>query len=277
MLIYKNTFENLKTIGHNFPIEDQFYASDDETIVADGITRDPIGISDLSVCSYNERLEKYPRQSGAELAATEICNTFSKTSGSLIDKLTKCNESVKKLNNKYIKKCDYLENDFYGAVASCISIKNSILDYAYICDCGVIIYDSFGNIKFQTENDKELYSDPYINKIGIPWYLPESRVIVRRDYRNNLSNIQDNKCVSYGAITGEEAAISFIRTGQIQLSAGDLIAVYSDGFINFLHEEDFISEILDFEQVKFEKYIEEKSHLDYEKYGKEKTLVLHRN
>lgn len=38
MLIYKNTFDNMKTLSYNFPIEDQFYASETETIIADGIT-----------------------------------------------------------------------------------------------------------------------------------------------------------------------------------------------------------------------------------------------
>ena len=277
MLIYKNTFDNMNTLSCNFPIEDQFYASETETIVADGITRDPIGISDLSTCSLKEFLDRYPRPSGAELAAKVICDTFSKTNGSLIERLIKCNESVRQLNNKYIKKCDYLEKDYYGAVASCISIENNVLNYAYICDCGIIVYDRFGNIKFQTEDDKELYSDPYINKIGVPWNLPEARVIVRRDYRNNLNNIQDDKCISYGAITGEKSAMKFVRTGQFELSDGDIIAVYSDGFTKFLHDRDFIRQILHFEKVEFERYIKTKSKLDYEKYGKGKTLVLYRN
>ena len=60
MLIYKNTFDNVKTIGFKFPIEDQFYASETEAIVADGITRDPIGIADLSTCSFEEFLENTP-------------------------------------------------------------------------------------------------------------------------------------------------------------------------------------------------------------------------
>ena len=276
-LIYKNTFDNIKTTGFDFPVEDQFYATETEAIVADGITRDPIGINDLSTCSPKEFLEKYPRPSGAELAAKVICDTFAKTNGSLMEKLIKCNERVRKLNDKYILKCDYLENDYYGAVASCISIKNNILYYAYICDCGIIVYDSLGNIKFQTIDDKELYSDSYIDKIGIPWNLPEARVIVRRDYRNNLSNIQDSKCVSYGAITGEKTALEFIRTGQIELTDGDRVAVYSDGFTKFLHDKNFISQILHFEKDEFEKYIKTKSKLDYENYGKEKTLILFKN
>ncbi|MDO5557151.1 MAG: hypothetical protein Q4G05_02785 [Clostridia bacterium] len=33
---------------------------------------------------------------------------------------------------------------------------------------------------------------------------------MRNKYRNNLGNIQDGKCVAYGALTGEESAIKFI-------------------------------------------------------------------
>lgn len=274
MLVYMNTFENIKTLNSDFPVEDQFYASENEAIVADGITRDPIGIGDLSTCSSKEFLAKYPRPSGAELAAKEICYTFSKNSGLLRDRLIECNNAVKKLNDRYILECDYLENDYFGAVASCVSIKNDILDYAYICDCGVIVFDSLGNIKFQTEDDKECYSDFFINRIGISWDLPEARVIVRRDYRNNLDNIYDGKCVSYGAITGETTAISFIKSGQIKLSNGDIVLVYSDSFSKFLHDQDFISQVIGFEKDKFENYVEVKSQSDYEKYGKEKTVVL---
>ena len=274
MLIYKNTFENIMTVGFDFPVEDQYYVNENVAIVADGITRDPIGISDFSKCSKKDFLEKYPRPSGAELAVNDICETFSKTNGSLVNRLIESNKSVRKLNETYISECDYLENDYYGAVASCISIENDILNYAYICDCGVIVYDKNGNMKFKTEDDKELYSDPYINKIGISWDLPEARKLVRSKYRNNLNNIVDGKCVSYGALTGEESAVSFIRSGQIKLEDGDIIIVYSDGFSYYLTDKEFINNIINFDNAVFETYIEEKSKEDYEKYSKEKTLVM---
>lgn len=274
MIIYKNTFENIKTLNCNFPIEDKFYANENEAIVADGITRDPIGISDLNSCSFNEMLEKYPRPSGGELAAQAITTTFPKIEGTLKERLVKCNEAVKRLNDKYIKERDYLENDYYGAVASCIKIENNILNYAYICDCGIIVYDNKGNIKFQTTDDKKEYSDPYICQINIPWNLPTARVIVRKDYRNNLNNIQDGKCVSYGALTGEESAINFIKYGQLEILYSDLIVVYSDGFTNMLHDREFINHIINFDKEQFEKYVDLKSSEDYNKYGKEKTLVL---
>lgn len=274
MLIYQNTFENTKTLNCNFPVEDQCYATDEEAIVADGITRDPVGISDLNSISFTEMLKLYPRPSGGELAAKTITEVFKESKGTIKERLIACNNAIKKLNKKYIKQCDYLQHDYYGAVAASIQIKDNILEYAYICDCGIIVYDKNGNIKFQTKDDKELYSDPYINKINIPWNLPEARVIVRRDFRNNPNNIQNGICVSYGAITGEKNAEQFIRTGQITLEKNDIIAVYSDGFVNFLKDTTFINEILHFNKEKLEEYVNKKSLEDYNLYGKEKTLVL---
>lgn len=68
MLVYKRTFDNIKNVDGNFPIEDQYFASSDEAIVADGITRDPIGCSDLASISQEEFVKKYPNPSGAYLA-----------------------------------------------------------------------------------------------------------------------------------------------------------------------------------------------------------------
>ena len=274
MLIYQNTFENTKTLNCNFPIEDQFYATDKEAIVADGITRDPVEISDLNSITFTEMLKLYPRPSGGELAAKTITEAFKKSKGTIKERLIACNNAVKELNNKYIKQCDYLQNDYYGAVAASIQIRDNVLEYAYICDCGIIVYDKNGNIKFQTEDDKALYSDPYINNLNIVWNLPEARVIVRREFRNKPNNIKNGVCVSYGAITGEKEAEQFIRTGTLPLEKDDIIIVYSDGFTNILKDNDFINEILHFNKEKFEKYVNKKSLENYNLYGKEKTLVL---
>ena len=281
MLIYKNTFDNIKTKDLQFPVENQYYANANEAIVVDGITRDPIGIDDFKVYSASEFLKFYPRPSGAELAAKEIVETFKNGSGSLQERLIKCNQMMKELNIKSISRCDFLQNDYFGAVASCIQIQNNILNYGFICDCGVIVYDYMGKIKFQTEDEKELYSDYYINKamkeLGISWNLPKARVMVRRDFRNNIDNIQDGRCVSYGALTGEESANRFIRTGSIKLDESDIVIVYSDGFSNLLHTIAFIEQILNFEKEKFEQYVNATSISDYDKYGKEKTLVIFKN
>ena len=56
----------------------------------------------------------------------------------------------------------------------------------------------------------------------------------------------------------------------------DTVLLYSDGFSEFLHEQEFINKILDFNKEDFENYIVSKSTQDYEKYGKEKTIIIYK-
>ena len=95
MLLFKKTYENVKTRNCSFPVEDQYYADENIAIVADGITRDPIGISDFSKASPKDIVMNYPRPSGAELAAKEIVETFAKADGTLKEKLIACNKRLK--------------------------------------------------------------------------------------------------------------------------------------------------------------------------------------
>ena len=46
-IIYQNTFDNTLTEKYDptFPREDQYYGCENFAVVADGITRDPIGIT----------------------------------------------------------------------------------------------------------------------------------------------------------------------------------------------------------------------------------------
>jgi serine/threonine protein phosphatase PrpC len=111
-------------------------------------------------------IQKYPRPSGAEIAAQLIVDNFKNKQTNLKSQLIEENKKIKDLNREYNKYFDYLQNDYYGAVASCALVNNNIFYWAYICDCEVIVYDKNGNIKFKTEDDKEKYSDPFINKIG---------------------------------------------------------------------------------------------------------------
>lgn len=274
MIIYKNIFDNIKTKNIDFPVEDQFYANNNEGIIADGITRDPIGVSDLSSIPFNEMLKKYPRPSGGQLAAQTIVNSFANSQGTLFERLVQCNKDVKKLNNKYIKKCDYLENDYYGAVAACAKITDDFLDYAFICDCGVMILDKNCQVKFQTEDEKLLYSDPYIDANITSWSLPQNRVLVRSKYRNNLDTKVNSQCVSYGALTGEDTALEFIRSGRVKLEKEDLVVIYSDGFSEFFKLDEFKKLFINFDKNKFEKYVNEKASSDYKNYGKEKTIII---
>ena len=277
-IIYKNTFDNTLTEKYdkNFPREDQFFANQNIAVVADGITRDPVGIAfDEAAKDFNEAVKHYPRPSGAMLAAKEVTDTFQNNfMGNLSEAMILANENIRKLNEKYIPKCDYLQNDFYGTVASAAFIENHLLHYSYICDCGVIVYDKNGNIIFQTEDEFEKNTRPFLNQIPYPWTDDQARIITRRDYRNNLNMIHDGKCVSYGALTGEKSAESFIREGTFHLHEGDTVIVYSDGLFHFLHNPEFIQLILHFDKLPFENFINQKAQENYSLYGKEKTLII---
>ena len=277
-IIYNNTFDNTLTEKYdkNFHREDQFFANKEVAVVADGITRDPVGIDfDKAAKSFQEAVMHYPRPSGAMLAAKEVTNTFQKNfKGNLKETMILANENIQKLNEKYILKCDYLQNDYYGTVASAAFIKDHILYYSYICDCGIIVYDKNGKKIFQTEDELEKITRPFLNTIPYPWTDDRSRIITRRDYRNNLMMVHDGKCVSYGALTGEKSAESFIREGTFPLHDDDTVIVYSDGFFNFLDIPEFISLILHFDSLTFEKFVNQKALENYSLYGKEKTLII---
>lgn len=274
MLIYQKTFENEKRKDCNFPEEDESYASENEGIIADGVTRDPIGDPDLSHYSKEDYIKKYPRPSGASEAAKIVCKTFAASNASLYERLKACNEKIKEYNDKEIPECDYLQNDYYASVASCMEIKEDILQYAYICDCGVIVYDHEGKIKMQTVDDKARYSDQYIDHIGIPWNLPEARVLVRKEFRNQPEKRINGECVSYGALTGEESALPFIRTGSLKLQKGDFVLLYSDGFAAYLKEKEFIKNLLHFEKEKMDAYIEKMAQENKDIFGRERTVLI---
>ena len=137
MILYKNTFDNIKTIGYDFPIEDSYYYQNNFVVVTDGITRDPVGIRDFNSISFEERIANYPNPSGSSMVANLICKIFEKNYNNIINKkislrdvFIKANEAVKKLNEINIKKCDYLEKmgniDYkkYGKEKTLVVMKN---------------------------------------------------------------------------------------------------------------------------------------------------------
>ena len=278
MILYNKTFDNIKTIGFNFPIEDAYFCKGNFAVVADGITRDFTGYKNTRGVSPLELATHYPNPSGAEYASKEICKSFENDYNKIINNelslkgaFINANKKVKELNDKYIKECDYLENDYYGAVASAAYIHNNVLYYSYVCDCGIAVFNNKGELKFKT-NDDMASVDSHFDTSPYEWYDPEARVIVRRDYRN-----KPNNKYSYGALTGEKEFENFIREGSINLEKDDLVIVYSDGFSSYLVEKDFYKNFTILNKEEFEDYINKMSKTDYEKYGREKTVIIIEN
>ena len=247
------TVENSRA-HHLLPIEDSFKIHNTKALkiitVADGITRDPIGLPHLplsqELITRIEFVEKYPRPSPAKIAADTFCRTFisacSKEKivslGTIANSFSLANSEIQTLNRKNNPHPDYLERDLWGCVASGGIIKNDTLYWGYICDCGVCIFDKNGILTFRTENDKDK-ADKLADLKGKDWRNPKWRLERRKEYRNNLDKKVRGRIVSYGAFTGEENASSFVKTGIQKLYPGDRVFFYSDGMEKIIFSRAF--------------------------------------
>jgi hypothetical protein len=260
----------------NPPQEDSFRYSiaKDKIIiaVADGISRDPIGMPEFPDYKTFTGKVKYPIPSPAKKAADLFCESFIEKSRKAEPSTNSVKESAiyanKKINllNKNLK-VDYLENDFAACVASFGIISNGTLYHGFITDCGVCVFDEKGRLKFRTKNEgpnleieKETAKNP--EKYGASWRDPRRRARTRSWYRNNLK-----EPLSYGAFTGEKQAINFVRTNETKLNQNDFVIFYSDGFVPIIFSENFnVAKLFS----RIENYFEENSNkID----GSEGTLV----
>ena len=285
-MIYKVSLPN-SLHGHLMPPEDSMLTAGNIFCVTDGITRDPSSPKDFTGLSCEKVLEKYPNPSGARFAADIFCESFveslSKNALSL-DTVRNAfifgNKKIVELNKKHIKKVDYLVKDFFGCCASGGVIYKNKLFWGGICDCGIIVYDKHGKIKFQTPNwmkTFENYENKYLRKKNFDWSMTKYRKMIRSEYRNNVKKIVNNKCVSYGALTGEKEAEKFMNFGEIELSKGDLIIFYTDGFENTTQHKKFFKTIYQKDKNLADQYfipytlsLAKQENL---KFGRERTLI----
>tara|TARA_Y100000034_G_scaffold135972_1_gene210058 strand:- start:2731 stop:3564 length:834 start_codon:yes stop_codon:yes gene_type:complete len=234
--------------------------------VADGITRDPIGLIDgelpnlKSLIGEVEMALEYPIPSPARKSAEVFCERFVKKGEVSKKGFEKVNAEIWKLNKGL--DVDYLENDFAGCVASAGVIEGKELKYGYVADCGVCVFDKKGKLKFRT--DSEGPGSGIEKAIGrkFDWSKPEFRKKVRKEFRNNIK-----KKEAYGAFTGEKEVMDFLRIGKVDLEEGDYVLFYSDGFVELIYSKKF-DIVKKFDEL--EEYFEKKAE---EIVGNEGTLI----
>ncbi|MEK6827309.1 MAG: hypothetical protein AABX99_02375, partial [Nanoarchaeota archaeon] len=113
--------------------------------------------------------------------------------------------------------------------AAGFSEEGYILQWQFICDSGLVILDKSGKLKFKTsdEGPHSKEKNPYLEEIlkqhgGFD--NQEGRALIRSKFRNNPS-----EQFAYGALTGEETALPYIRKGEERLNDGDFVLLYTDG------------------------------------------------
>ncbi len=204
--------------------------------VADGVTRDPMKYLPSGFLGKLKFMWYYPKPSPAKKSADIFCETFplvlkdfdTKDEKAVRKAIEEANNRIGYWNTQNIPNVDYVTNDFAGCVASGTVEQKGIISWGFLTDCGVAIFDEKGNLRFRTESedphrlDKYIWQDSQIE--GKSWNQPEVRVRIRSHYRNN-----PNEKHSFGVLTGQKEAMSYVRAGTQEIRPNDYLAVYTDG------------------------------------------------
>lgn len=168
---------------------------------------------------------------------------------------------------------DYWNNDFYAATGAFAIIKDDIAYWASICDSYVMYFGK----------DEILFKSPACDKladIDTPRFegeLNDRKSKIRYTWSVRRNGMRGGKRIGYGVITGEPEAENYLCTGGFRIHNGDLIAILTDGFEEFMGEQDFMSLFRNWptdleSQVK--KYTEIRSHSDPDRFGHERSLIV---
>jgi len=241
------------------PVEDAYSVSNDgrAIAVADKITRDPRRTPIIQFPKHKLDLLGYLGAVRFFANYPESANDISGLACSLFTtkKWWKASPegirgAVKEMNsaigslNDYTKivnnwnKFDYLEHDIPGCAAAGAVEDNGKVSYFYIADCGIAIFDKNGDLKFRTKNEgpnsRGSIDYDVAKKFNTGFNAPLGRRIIREMYRNKPGNP-----LSYGALTGEKEAMSYVRTGETAIQEGEVLLGYSDGLEDMLGNPEF--------------------------------------
>ncbi len=257
-LKYSKRYQNqiYTQYGIQFPEEDDYCL--DETIfcVADGVTRDLLGGEIRPYPKTKEEAqyiaEHYPNPSGALQASKIITNGFVKymrrempSEESVKKAIQMANQDVWEINKN--RKIDYVGEDLYCSEAVGGVITEEYL-YAFgIGDCYIKVFDVSKNELFSTENDHlwmEQFEEEYLKKGNYDWFDPRSRLLIRGALRNNYLVTYQGNHVGYGALTGEERAMDFVKSDTVPLKNAKYIVAYSDGCMPYFENKKEIEKTL---------------------------------
>lgn len=276
-LIFSKMFDNTIFTKYGLiPVaEDAYQVAENSFCVADGVTRDTIYGQAVPYPKTKEEtikwVESYPNPSGAYEAARITVDTFVKeiqteqsvTKEKIKEAVIKANEAVARINAN--RQIDYLKEDYY----CCEAVGGKIVEdtlYAFsIGDCHITLVDENFNVLFTTINNHKRFEDylkEYEKEHLFDWNLPACRVMVRKDYRNKPHKMEKGKEVSFGAISGEEEALYFVDTYQIDLANVKYICAYSDGYEPFFDTKETMEKLI-------------KNPMSSQREGKERTLLIY--
>lgn len=243
------TLQHAKKKLIRFPQEDMLLSEPNSGVfaVADGITRDCLNyaVANRTLTGAWNVFWNYPRPSPARNAAALFCMQALLSKGSSVQEAFNQGNKRIQVYNLFLEitpsTVDYLARDYAGCVAALAFVDKTTkipeVNWGFIGDCGISIFDYFGNRRFSTPN--EVYGSQIESRLrdempGQTWKDTGIRERTRKNYRNNTK-----EPLSYGALTGEESAMHFVRTGKQELIPGEFLVLHTDGLEKAVESEDF--------------------------------------
>ena len=269
---YQN--ETYTKYGIQFPEEDYYYLENNIFCVADGVTRDLIG-GDIRPYPKTEEearyiAKHYPNPSGAYESSKIIANQFvnymklkEPSEESVKEAIRKANQDVWEINKK--RKIDYVGEDLYCSEAVGGVITDEYLYCFSIGDCYIKVLDENKDELFCIENDHlwmEEFETEYLKSGEYNWMDPRYRLLIRGALRNNYLVTHNGKQVGYGALTGEDRAMDFVKIYKVPLENAKYICAYSDGCMPYFENK-----------IEVEKTLQDPDRIKVD--GNERTLIVY--
>ncbi len=250
---YSKRMQNQLYTKYNleFPEEDYYYFDGGAFCVADGVTRDLKGGKVVPYPKTKEEAQfianNYPNPSGA-FESSKICaDNFVKyikqanhiDENAVLEAITKANKDIWSINKD--RNIDYVEEDLYCSEAVGGIIADEYLYCFGIGDCYIKVFDEKFEEIFSTENDHlwmEKFENQYLKSGEYNWFDARYRILIRAALRNNYIITHNGKKVGYGALTGEDRAIDFVKTYKVKLENAKYICAYSDGCMEYFETKE---------------------------------------
>lgn len=275
-LKYSNRYQNQIYTKYDitFPEEDYGKAEGNIFCVADGVTRDLIGGEIRPYPKTKEEAkyiaDHYPNPSGAFASSKIIVDSFIKYIKEFDQNIDeeKIKEAIKKANkdvweiNKN-RKIDYVGEDLYCSEAVGGVISGQYLYCFGIGDCYIKLFDENYHEIFSSENNHlwmEEFENEYLKSGEYNWMDARYRLLIRGGLRNNYIVTHNGKKVGYGALTGEDRAMDFVKIYKLNLENVKYICAFSDGCIPYFEGEEVRKSLENPDRIKED--------------GSERTLIV---
>lgn len=250
---YSERMQNQLYTNYNikFPEEDYYCLDEGIFCVADGVTRDLKGGKVVPYPKTKEEAQfiadNYPNPSGAYESSKICANNFVKyikeakniDEKEILNAITKANKDIWEINKN--RKIDFVGEDLYCSEAVGGIITEKYLYCFGIGDCYIKVFDDNFEEIFSTENDHfwmEEFENEYLKSGEYNWFDPRYRILIRGALRNNYIITHNGKKVGYGALTGEDRAIDFVKIYKVNLEKAKYICAFSDGCMEYFENKE---------------------------------------